>query len=428
MEIIAHLFTIVVVVFMIVVVVVGLQLVGKALGYGVAAAKAAKNTAQGSGSFKDNFGLELRGMGAMELRGIEKEVGDGSSKMKIIELEVRGLFPITGSRNAAFVTSILDKTDGDKKWKSVVSAVHQFQEPKTNCYQNVVNVGEIKGGYGFPRWVRIGVVLRNVLQPARTGTRPLIAICRLIDINDPPSINNGFQDSNNNAETLWIGTHNFNLKFTDAGYLDELSGKLSCAIATVQLAVVVSMADGEFHNREGEIIKGWIQRKLTSIDEAEIQAWKSELNEAFKTAYDQATKGSLTHSSLIEVLNSDSSSAHKIECVDLLFSIVAADGSVTAAEVSLAKKIASALNVDVDEVKRIADRSLVSVHAEVSSDADLEELLGIASSWTADVTRKHLRDEFQRWNNRLMALTDPAERETAQRMLNLIAEARKKYQ
>jgi len=404
----------------------GFYLVGRMLGYGVVAAKAAKETVLGKGSFKENIDLELRGMGHMELRGVEKTVGEGTSRFKVIELETRGLFPISRSRNAAFITSILDKTDGDKKWKSVVSAVNQFQEPHTNCYQNVVELGEIKENFGFPRWVRIGVVLRDVLQPARAGTRRLVAVCRLVDADDPPSINNGFHD--NNEKTLWFGTYEFDLQYQDAGYLDEIEGKRSAAIATVQLAVVVSMTDGSLHDREGGLIKEWIERKLAYIDEAAVQGWKNEMNEAFKLAYHQAQTGALAYSSLVETLNNDGSSANKIECVDLLFSIVAADGSASAAEVSLAKKIASALDIDPEEIQRIADRSLVSVRAEVSSDADLGELLGIDPSWSSDVVRKHLRDEFQRWNNRLTALSDPSERETAQRMLNLIAEARKKYQ
>jgi uncharacterized tellurite resistance protein B-like protein len=210
--------------------------------------------------------------------------------------------------------------------------------------------------------------------------------------------------------------------------LDEIEGKRSVATATVKMAVVISMADGELHDREGELIRGWIQKKLSNIDETMLSTWKDELNSAFKEAFHQSQNSNLSYSELIDVLNQDGSTANKIECVDLLFSIVAADGSASASEVSLAKKIAAALDIDTAEIQRIADRSLVGVRAEVSSQSDLEELLGIDPTWSVDITKKHLRDEFQRWNNRLTALSDPAERETAQRMLNLIAEARKKYQ
>ena len=402
------------------------KLIGYVFGYGAAAAKATKETVMGRGSFKENMDLELRGMGAMELRGVEREIGEAGSKFKVIELEVKGLFPISRNRNAAFVTSVLDKTDGENRWKSVVSVVSQFQEHDTTSYRNLTNVGEIKESFGFPRWVRIGVVIRDVLQPARSGSRRLVALTRLIDTDDPPDINYGFHDAN--EKLIWMGTHEFDLEFTQPGYLDEIEGKRSVAAATVKLAVVTSMADGELHDREGELIRGWIQKKLSNIDETMLSTWKDELNSAFKEAFHQSQISNLSYSELIDVLNQDGSTANKIECVDLLFSIVAADGSASASEVSLAKKIAAALDIDTAEIQRIADRSLVGVHAEVSSQSDLEELLGIDPTWSTEITKKHLRDEFQRWNNRLTALSDPAERETAQRMLNLIAEARKKYQ
>lgn len=403
----------------------GFYLVGKLLEYGAAAAKATKDSVLGKGSFKENIDLQLHGMGAIELRGIETEIGQAGSKHKVIELEVKGLFPTSQDRNATFVTSVIDKTDGNGCWKSVVSVVSQFQEDDTTSYQNVTDIGEIKENFGFPRWVRIGVVIRDVLQPARSGHRQLVAVTRLVDTDDPPDINNGFNGGN--GQVIWIGHYDFDLDFDQPGYLDEIEGKRSVATATVKLAVVISMADGELHDREGEVIRSWIQKKLSNIDEAMISSWKHDLNTAFKDAFLQSKSGSLSYSELVNILNSDGSTANKIECVDLLFSIVAADGSASASEVSLAKKIAAALDIDTEEIQRIADRSLVGIRAEVSSQSDLEELLGIDSTWSTEVTKKHLRDEFQRWNNRLTALSDPSDRESAQRMLDLIAEARKKY-
>ena len=44
-----------------------------------------------------------------------------------------------------------------------------------------------------------------------------------------------------------------------------------------------------------------------------------------------------------------------------------------------------------------------------------------------DRTLKHLREQFYKWNNRLSALQEGEERRNAQRMLELIAEARKTY-
>lgn len=413
-------------IFTIILVFGGIVLFRLALSYGAVALKSSAKAAFGKGTFKENFDLELHGMGPMQLRGVEKDVGEDGAKFKVIELEVKGLFPTSVARKGAFITSVFDKTEGDGKWKSVISTVHQFQEDETFCYQNTTEVGVIQENYGFTRWVRVGVVIPDLLQPPRTGTRKLAAFVRLIDLNEPPVITNGFHDDN--AKLLWTGAHEFSLKFNEAGYLDELEGNREAAKASVKLAVSVAMADGTLHEQEALAIQNWMQRKLATIDQQSRESWKADLNSAFKDGFHQASSGTLSYSELTSILSEKGSTANNTECVDLLFAIVGADGEVNANELALAKKIAAALNVDTEEVQRIADRSLVGVEAKVNSSSELEDLLGIDQSWSNDAIKKHLREQFQKWNNRLTSLTDMAERENAQRMLNLISDARKKYQ
>jgi hypothetical protein len=57
----------------------------------------------------------------------------------------------------------------------------------------------------------------------------------------------------------------------------------------------------------------------------------------------------------------------------------------------------------------------------------VEELLNIDPRWDAGKIKAHLRTEFQKWNNRLTTLPEGDERESAQKMLDAISEARKRY-
>ena len=394
--------------------------------YGAAAFNSSAKAAFGKGTFKENLDLELHGMAPMQLRGVEKNSGEDGAKLKIIELEVKGLFPTNMERKGAFITSVFDATEGEENWESVFSTVHQFQEDETFCYQYTTDVGVIQENYGYARWVGVGVVVPDLLQPPRTGTRKLVACVRLIDQNEPPVITSGFHDDE--AKLLWSGVHEFNLQFDEAGYLDELEGSREAAKASVKLAVSVAMADGTLHEREALIIQNWMQKKLASVAQQSRDSWKADLNSAFKDGFQQASSGSLSYSVLTNILSEKGSTANNTECVDLLFAIIGADAEVNASELALAKKIAAALNVDTEEVQRIADRSLIGVEAKVSSSSELEDLLGIDPSWSDEAIKKHLREQFQKWNNRLTSLTDLAERENAQRMLTLISDARKKYQ
>ena len=54
-------------------------------------------------------------------------------------------------------------------------------------------------------------------------------------------------------------------------------------------------------------------------------------------------------------------------------------------------------------------------------------MIGIEADWDEDKIKKHLRNEFKKWNSRLTSSKNEEERNSSQEKLNLIAELRKKY-
>ena len=84
-------------------------------------------------------------------------------------------------------------------------------------------------------------------------------------------------------------------------------------------------------------------------------------------------------------------------------------------------------DVDFEEIQKIKDKSIVNLTSSISKSAGSDDMLGIDSSWDKIKIQKHLRTEFQKWNNRVTTLPDGDERKNAQQMLELIAEAKKKY-
>ena len=69
---------------------------------------------------------------------------------------------------------------------------------------------------------------------------------------------------------------------------------------------------------------------------------------------------------------------------------------------------------------------MVNVSSNLST-VSLEETLGIKPDWPVDKIKKHLREEFQKWNGRINVVEDAQERENIQRRLDDIAQLRKKY-
>ena len=80
-----------------------------------------------------------------------------------------------------------------------------------------------------------------------------------------------------------------------------------------------------------------------------------------------------------------------------------------------------------DDLKSITDKTLLNTNQEMNSEGDLENLLGITDDMTKPKIKKLLNDEFKKWNGRIQALEDGDEKDKAQNMLNIIADARKKY-
>ena len=145
-----------------------------------------------------------------------------------------------------------------------------------------------------------------------------------------------------------------------------------------------------------------------------------------RDAYSLAESGDLSLSSICARMNEISEQAQKYEALELAHEVMAADGEIHESEMSVIHKVADALDIDSKELEKIRDQKIVSLDTKASN-VDIEGLLGIDSSWSNVDIKEHLRKEFQKWNNRLNTLPEGDERENAQQMLDLIAEARKKY-
>ena len=145
-----------------------------------------------------------------------------------------------------------------------------------------------------------------------------------------------------------------------------------------------------------------------------------------KSSYQLAKKGSLTLSNLTKVLNKIDDKKLKYDAIELCHEVMTADGVAEESELRTIKKIAKALKINEDELRKITDKSLLDVK-QISGDSSLESIMGIDKGWSKDKINKHLLLEFTKWNNRITVLKTESEKQNAQKMLDNIAELRKKY-
>mgnify|MGYP006427893003 CR=1 FL=1 len=387
-------------------------------------ARAAGRSAVGKGSLSENMELAFKGMGPIALRMTEGSITSDPASPVAKLIETKGLFPVSGQRNVAFVISVFDKTSGE--YMPVISAIDVFQEPDTVIFQQVSEVGAVNGDQGFVSWARIGAIVPELLQPPYSGTRRCVAVVRLIDLDDRPQITLGFENKDDPG-VVWTGKIDFIFHAEEAGYREAQEQQDAAKALTLKIGMAVAMSDGELHSSEGEILRNFVVKSISPFSEERQKTLKDKFNNALETAYAAASENALTLTELTNSLNEIADMATKYEAVELCFDVLAADGVADPEEFRTVRNVANALELDVKEVESIRDTKIVGLEGALSEQNTLEEMLGIDPNWDRDRINSELRKEFRKWNDRINQLPEGPERESAQEMLDLIARARKKY-
>jgi tellurite resistance protein len=355
---------------------------------------------------------------------VDLRLGDDGDGPFLKEIQGRGGIPVRRTTRVGFITSVFDATSDDLE--PVVSAIESFQESKSTVYQNLIEVGSVAPNQGFTDWVRLGAVLPEILEPPYSGNRKMIAVIRMVDLDNPPDITHGYSDADQ-AGLLWQQVLEFPWTFKEKGYREAAEHREEATAIAIRIGIAVAMADGSLENREGAMLKEWIGRRVHHLPEARQETLKKVYNDAMRGAYIAAKQGELHLDALTRRLNEIGDTSIKYEAVELCFDVMASDGIATADEMRLIREVADALDLSVSEIEKIRDQKLIGLDSSSVGDASIEDILGILPEWDNDHVRKHLRVEFQKWNNRMSHLSEGQERSNAQRMLDAIAEARQKY-
>lgn len=382
--------------------------------------RAAARAAAGKGSFTDNFQASVVGMKPIEVR--LKDVTTEGIEAK--EIEIKGLLPIQHAYRVAFVTSVFDDTTG--VFEPIISSVEQFQEPRTLAYQHAVEVGQVDAGVGFITWIRVGVLLPQIFQTPYGGRRRIAAVLRLINLDNRPEITNGFHQKDS-AGILWQTVLRFDYDVRSKGYLEIAENRDAALAICVKIAMAIAMWDGQLSDREGFTIKSWVERVLGSAAGERRDKLKQSLNRALRESHDAGKKFELSLRELTKSLSDIGDEAVKYEAIELCYDVLAAKGAKSADEARIIDLVARSLDLDMRELERIRDIKIVDVASGLSASGSVEELLGIDPRWDAAKIKAHLRSEFQKWNNRIADLPEGAERDSAQKMLDAISQARKRY-
>jgi len=360
----------------------------------------------------------------LQMRIVESTTDDEGIGPKAKSLEIRGLLPVSKTVTAAFVTSVYDNTDG--RLETVLCPIEIFQEPHSTAFQIRTEVGSIGPGQGTVEWTKVGGVIPDFLIPPRKGVRKFRVTLRLVDVDNEPTILLGGCEPGHPG-LLWQSWQDFEWDISDPGYEEAAEQRDEAQALVIKIGMAVAMADGSLATEEGLVLKDWILKALAPFTGERRERLKKTYNEAMRSSFKAAKAAQLNFGELTRQLNEVADRAIKYETIELCYDVMKADGIFGSEEASLVRSVSRGLDLDHDEVAKIRDQKLVSTRVNIGGDDSVEELIGIDLSDEPSTIRRQLVKEFSKWNARLNTLPAGEERDNAQRMLDLVADARKKY-
>lgn len=376
-----------------------------------------------SGQAIDPSTLSLDPMRSMETRLRADTVGTDRT-FEVQRVEARGLFPVSRPTRLGFMASVLDVTDADAEgngWHAVLSTLENFQEPDSICYRDRCDVGEVEPNYGWRDWNGVLTVVPETLVPPRSGRRRLRVQVLAFDLGDEPVVRHGFWIEN---QPLAHWAHDFEWTFTGDGYEERTEKRERGEELVVRLAVALGFADGAFHDGEGQVIKNWITRRLEPLGEEARERRKKRFNVAFREAYAAGESGRSGAARIMDSLKEVGDQHLSLEAVELCLDVMSADNSADDVELRAVHEVARRLEVDAELFRMAMDKRLVGGGV-LDKEIDFHRILHIDPSWGPDQVRTHLNREYSKWNSRAESLTDPDKRAQAEKMLEIIAAARK---
>jgi len=344
---------------------------------------------------------------------LKKRLADDDVPFERYEILGKGIFPNRNKTQISFVTQLLDVTDKDEKPKHVISSTERFQGEESSVFIDERKGPEVEGGFGFIDPTVIGIIIKDILVPPKSGTRSIEVFLTIKDGND------------DNLETY---SQPLQLVFDQKGYEESYEAREEAFTLDIQMAVFVAFSDNEFHKTEGALIKNWMTTTLEYFEDEDEERVKERFNKTFKKSFEQAKEGKLSLSNITKRFNEIGDDRLKYQAIELCLDVMAADGIADEGELEAIRKICNSLELDFDEVQKLKDVRLKDLKMRVTEGTSLEELVGIQPNWDNDQIKKHIRSEFKKWNSRLTSSKNEGEKNNVQEKLNLIAELRKKYE
>jgi tellurite resistance protein len=233
-----------------------------------------------------------------------------------------------------------------------------------------------------------------------------------------------------NSRTLWAqaicsAQASLVVDLETPGYLEREEKSRDAKALIVEVALACAQADGSIDERELKAVSRWMRATLSQMDEDdkdEIAKTRAALNAAFK----KGSGGQVDLAAACRALKACKLAPMNQQALALCVEVIAADGELHDNELASVRKIAAALGIDYARLQALMDKQFIQAGITVAAD-NLEALVGVDPSWDKEKIRKHLSEQFQKWNARAPNAKTTEDQARIRSILDAIAKLRKKY-
>lgn len=347
-------------------------------------------------------------------------IGTGDDVEPCIRVYCQGRVPVAYPQDVSVLVTLQDM--GDVSGRPVIVTVPQFQDKESRYYRDSADLGRFESGTYLNQWACVGIVPTARLVAPFSGTRRLKATCFCV-----PStlIRLPLSDSR-----LWQGVvcaadATISASVPMTGYLELAEKSREAKAVVVELAMACAGADGSLDERELRVVQRWMRATIDSFgadEKADQEKMRASLNDAFK----RGAAGGIDVAGACARLQKLAMPAISQSALALCVDVIAADGELHPGELKTIRSIASGLGLDYDRLQSLMDKQFVKSGISVARD-NLEALVGIDPAWDRERIRKHLADQFMKWNSRAPSAKTVEDQARIRAMLEAIAKLKTKY-
>ncbi|MDG2229564.1 MAG: tellurite resistance TerB family protein [Gammaproteobacteria bacterium] len=378
------------------------------LGFGAKGASAAYKTVTKGGTFAENFS------NAFVIKIERKE-------QNLNVISIKGQPSIQYERELALYIKIYDAEER----VPVISTFEGSSEFESRIYEQRLRIGQFKAGQYWPNWVELCDFTDQEIIGPKKGQRKLLVSGFLWDINQPANFKYGIAE--NIAGSVDFAEIEMPYNFINVGYTELDQNRLKVQGLSVQLAIGLAMSDGSLDRKEGNVIKKWMKEAVEIAPESDRAKVKNSLNKALETGSKKAKEGKTNISNICKQLDQKAGIADKYDVLELCLDVMSSDGKADQEELAFIEEISKHIGIDYKEITKLKERRLLDLELPEAETADVDKALDIDPSWSQDEKKKHIMKLYRKYNGRINSAKDENQKKSAQSMLDLCAEAIKKY-